>query len=323
MDSLPVRRIEALPGATRQQAYLRIQEICCMRSERTFSESEIAKKAGFHTEEGMYHWLESWGVTGLLPPEKQAESPKPNTIDTMPKQKARSSGQPQELPNASAAAELFNDALDELTETVKMLEHLSLVYQGGRFAGTYTFEGSWLWPLNGSSEERWQELGAQDDEDPDIESVAVRSAMSNHPTEAGPYPPREVVMLIAAYALTGRPIEPLLKVLYPEHSEADIEEINKLRYETKFAGGSQNGLLRTAQQFAAAVYGRKVGRGAPAEQPPEQSAGEHLLACHITERREAGLTDEEIRQEILDSGRELSNEEFARLAKLERRFPTT
>jgi hypothetical protein len=70
-------------------------------------------------------------------------------------------------------------------------------------------------------------------------------------------------------------------VLYPEYSEADIEEINRLLYETKFAGGSQNGLLRTAQQFAAAVYRRKVGSGAP----PPQSAGEHLLASHITERR--------------------------------------
>jgi hypothetical protein len=290
-----------------------------MRSERTFSESEIAEKAGFHTEEGMYHWLESWDFASLLPLENQAESPKPKTIDTKPKQKARSAGQPEEMPNASAAAELFNEALDELTATVRMLEHLSLVYQGGRFAGTYTFEGSWIWPPNRSSEERWQELGAQDDEDTDIESVSVRSAMSNHPTEAGPYPPREVVILIAAYALTGRPIEPLLKVLYPEHSEADIEEINRLLYETKFAGRSQNGLLCTAQQFAAAVYGRKVGRGAP----PPQSAGEDLLACYITERREAGLTDLEIRQEILDSGRELSNESFARLAKLERRFPTT
>jgi hypothetical protein len=34
-----------------------------MRSERTFSESEISEKAGFHTEEGMYHWLEFWGFT--------------------------------------------------------------------------------------------------------------------------------------------------------------------------------------------------------------------------------------------------------------------
>jgi hypothetical protein len=102
-----------------------------MRSERTFSESEIAEKAGFHTEEGMYHWLESWDFASLLPLENQAESPKPKTIDTKPKQKARSAGQPEEMPNASAAAELFNEALDELTATVRMLEHLSLVYQGG------------------------------------------------------------------------------------------------------------------------------------------------------------------------------------------------
>lgn len=69
-----------------------------MRSERTFSESEIAEKAGFHKEEGMYHWLESWGVTGLLPPEKQAESPKPNTIDTMPKQKLAVRASPKNCP---------------------------------------------------------------------------------------------------------------------------------------------------------------------------------------------------------------------------------
>ena len=318
MDSLPVEHINSLPRPKREEAYRRVGMVCAFRS-RGLSESEVAKRAGFRSVGNMYIRLERWGLSGLMPPEKQAESPRPKTIDTKPKQKARSSGQPEELPNASAAAELFNDALDELTATVRMLEHLSLVYQGGRFAGTYTFEGSWIWPPNRSSEERWQELGAQDDEDPDIESVPLRSAMSNHPTEAGPYPPREVVVLIAAYALTGRPIEPLLKVLSPEHSEADIEEINKLLYETKFAGRSQNGLLRTAQRFAAAVYGRKVGKGPP----PPQSAGEHLLACYITERREAGLTDEEIRQEILDSGRELSNEDFARLAKLERRFPTT
>jgi hypothetical protein len=187
----------------------------------------------------------------------------------------------------------------------------------------YTFEGDWTFPRSSYSVQRWQELCRQHGQDPDVESFSISGVTSNHPTEAGPYPPRELVMLIAAYALMGRPIEPLLKVLYPEHSEADIEEINKLLYETKFAGRSQNGLLRTAQQFAAAVYGRKVGRGAPPEQPPEQSAGEHLLACYITERREAGLTDVEIHQEILDSGRELSNEDFARLAKLERRFPTT
>jgi hypothetical protein len=213
--------------------------------------------------------------------------------------------------------------LDELRGTVRLVEDLSLGYQGKRFVGMYAFEGDWTFPRSNYSVQRWQELCRQHGQDPDVDSFSISGVTSNHPTEAGPYPPREVVVLIAAYALTGRPIEPLLKVLYPEHAEADIEEINKLLYETKYSGRSQNGLLRTAQRFAAAVYGRKVGRGSPPEQPARESAGEHLLACHITKRREAGLTDEKIRQEILDSGRELSNEEFARLAKLERRFPTT
>jgi len=130
MHSLLDQRIEAIPGATRKEAYDKIKLICVGRANRR-SEHEIAKKARFGSVEAMYHQLKAWGLTGLLPPEKQAESTKPKTIDTKPKQKAHSSGQPEEVPNASAAAELFNDALDELTATVKMLEHLSLIYQGG------------------------------------------------------------------------------------------------------------------------------------------------------------------------------------------------
>jgi hypothetical protein len=284
MDSVPDQRIEALPGAVRKEAYMKIEALCYLRGRsRTYSERQIAEKAGFGSVGAMYHQLKSWGLTGLLPPEKQAESPKPKTIDSKPKQKARSSGQPQELPNASAAAELFDEMLDELRGTVRLVEDLSLGYQGKRFAGMYTFEGGdWTFQRSSYSVQGWLELCRQHGQDPDVESFSISGVTSNHPTEAGPYPPREVVVLIAAYALADRPIEPLLKVLYPEHSEADIEEINKLLHETKFAGGSQNGLRRTAQQFAAAVYGRKVGKGAPPEQPARESAREHLLACHIT-----------------------------------------
>jgi hypothetical protein len=294
MDSLPDQRIEALPGATRQEAYLRIEALCELRKRRAYSEDAIAQKAAFGNAEAMYHQLKTWGLTGLLPPEKQEETPKPKAVEAKPEQKARSSGQPEELPDPSDAADLFNDVLDELRETVKILEHLSLVYQAGRFTGTYTFEDIWV-------------------------SGFSAPGVFRAPTEAGPYPPRQVVILIAAYALAGRPIEPLLEVLYPKHSQADIEEMHNLLYETKFAGGSRDGLLRTAQRFAAAAYGRRVGRGAP----PEQPAGDHGLACYITERREAGVADEEIHQDILNSGRELSKEDFIRLAKLGRRYPTS
>jgi hypothetical protein len=303
MDSLPDQRIEALPGATRQEAYWKIQAVCLLRSRRTLSEDEIAKRAQFGTAEAMHHQLKTWGLTGLLPPEKQDETPKPKAAEVNREQKARNSGPPEELPAAYDAADLLRGALDQLREHVEMLEHLSLVYQGGRFAGTYTFEGSW------ASEE-------QDGDASDVEIVYAPDAF-RAPTEAGPYPPRELVALIAAYALAGRPMEPLLEALYPTYSQTDLEEIHKHLYETK-SPRSRDGLLRTAQQFAAAAYGRRVGRGAA----PEQPAGDHLLACYITLRREAGATDEEIHQEILNTGRELSMEDFARLAKLERRFPS-
>jgi hypothetical protein len=318
MDSLPDQHIDSLPKQKRREAYMQVGMVCAFRSEG-LAEGQVAKRAKFESVEDMYFRLKRWGLTGLLPPERQEELPKPTAFGAEPKQRPRGSGPSEEVPDASGAVDLFDEMLDELRGTVRLVEDLSLGYQGKRFAGMYTFEGDWTFPRSSYSVQRWQELCRQHGQDPDVESFSISGVTSNHPTEAGPYPPRELVMLIAAYALTGRPMEPLLKVLYPEHSEADIEEIKKLLHETKFAGRSQNGLLRTAQQFAAAVYGRKVGRGAP----PPQSAGEHLLACHITKRREAGLTDEEIRQEILDSGRELSNEDFARLAKLERRFPTT
>ncbi len=322
MDSVPEQHIDSLPKHNREDAYWQISTVCYLRGQ-AWEDEDIVNEARFDSVEDMYFRLKRWGLTGLLPPERQEELPKPTAFGAEPKQRPRGSGPSEEVPDASGAVDLFDEMLDGLRGTVRLVEDLSLGYQGKRFAGMYTFEGDWTFPRSSYSVQRWQELCRQHGQNPNVDSFSISGVTSNHPTEAGPYPPHELVMLIAAYALAGQPIPPLLKVLYPEHSEADIEEINKLLYETKFAGGSQNGLLRTAQQFAAAVYGRKVGRGAPSEQPPEQSAGEHLLACHITKRREAGLTDEEIRQEILDSGRELSNEDFARLAKLERRFPTT
>jgi hypothetical protein len=292
MDSLPEQRIEALPGATRQEAYDRIGLICVGRS-KGYKEHEVAEKAGFGGAGAMDHQLKVWGLTGLLPPEKAGEeSPKAKRPKASQEHKARSSGPPEKLPDASAAAGLFREALDQLRGQIELLEHLSLVYQGGYFTGTYTFEDYW----------------------PDFSTEGPLPSL--HPTEASPYPPRELVALIAAYALLGRPIEPLLEVLYPKHSQANIKEIYKLLYQTK-TPKTENGLLRIAQQFAAAVYGHKVERGTRGESP----ANDEVLAWYITQRREAGIIDEEIFQEILSSGRELSKKEFNRLANFRRKLP--
>jgi hypothetical protein len=280
-------------------------------------EEQGAQELGFGSVKAMRLQLGNWGAPDWLTQEEVSETPKVQR-PAPPKRKARGSSQPEEVPDASAAAELLNEVLDELRGAVKLLEDLSLVYQGKSFAGAYEFEGSWILPRRSYTEERWQELCKQHGYDPGVKNIYIDDVSSKHAIEASPYPPRELVVLIAAYALAGRPIEPLLKVLYPKHSQTDIEEVNRLLYETK-PKGSKDGLLRTAQQFAAAVYGRKVGKGTPPESPPD----EEMLAWHIAERREAGIADEKILQDILNSGRELSKQEFTRLASLGRRFPDT
>jgi hypothetical protein len=131
MDSLPDQRIEDLPGATRQEAYWKLAVLSELRRRR-YSEHEIAKRAEFGGVEAMHQQLKTWGLTGLLPSEKAGEEPpKAKRPKARQEHKARSSGPPEEVPDASAAAELFKEALDQLRGQVELLEHLSLVYQGG------------------------------------------------------------------------------------------------------------------------------------------------------------------------------------------------
>jgi hypothetical protein len=112
VDSLPDQRIDALPGATRQEAYWKIEALCELRRRSVYPEREIAQRAGFGSTEAMYHQLKIWGLTGLLPPEKQEETRKPKV--EKPDRKVHISGEPEEMPDASAATELFDEVLDEL-----------------------------------------------------------------------------------------------------------------------------------------------------------------------------------------------------------------
>jgi hypothetical protein len=135
MDSLPDQRIEALPGAFRKEAYWKIEALCLLRKRRTYSEHQIAEKAGFGGVEAMHHQLKTWGPTGLLPLENEGEVSKPKVSGANPERKARGSSPPEEVPDARAAMGLFKEMVDELRGTVELLEHLSLVYQGKSFTG--------------------------------------------------------------------------------------------------------------------------------------------------------------------------------------------
>jgi hypothetical protein len=278
---------------------------------------DYLERLNFNSIEAMQIQLSNWGLPKWLThPDWATEKAKPSKPPPS-EQKGRSSSPPEEVPDASVAAELFNEALGGLARAVEDLDDLSLVYQGKRYAGTYTFESASVFRRSDLSEREWQGICKLYGRDPNVESFYVYS--SKHPVGASPYPPHDLVALIAMYALAGRPIESLLEVLHLKYSRADLEEIDKLFDDTKSQHSRRDGLLRTAQQFAAADCGWKVGKGAP----PPLSHDEHWLACHITERREAGIADEKIHQDILESGRELSNKEFNRLADLGLKFPST
>jgi hypothetical protein len=316
MGSIPEQHMEGLPGATRKNAYEKIQMVSYLRNRTTYSEHEIAEKAGFGGAEAMHQQLRTWGLTGLIPPDKQEGTPKPKAKKPGPS--ARTSSPPEEVVSPNAAADLFNDALEGLSRVVENLEDLNLSYQGKRFVGSYTLPGRWTFLREHESEQGWRELCERYGQDPQIASFSVDGLSGSESLRVSPYPPRDVVALIAAYALSDRPLELLLEALFPGHSQQDLEEVRRLFYQTERQGG-KDGLRRTAEQFAAAVYGRKRGRGIR----PEESPRKHKLACYITAQREVGVPDEQILQHIRDKGYELSQDEFDRLASLELRFANT
>lgn len=310
--------MESLPKAERVRALQTLGVWCQMELTGSAPPQTVLERLNFNSVEAMRIQLANWGAPVWITQDEEATE-KPMVQEPItPKRQARSSGPLQEVPDASAAADLFSEALEGLERVVEDLEHLSLTYQGRRFAGTYEFVGTEVFLRSSFSEQGWKELCEWYGRDPDTESFYIHNQTSKHPLGASPYPPRDVVALIAAYALSDRPVEPLLEVLYPEHSQEDIEEAKALLNRTK-RQGENNGLRRTAEQFAAAVYGHKVGKGAPGPSPSR----DHLLACYITDRREAYIADEKIHQEIRDKGYELSKEDFDRLAKLRLRFPNT
>jgi hypothetical protein len=313
MESIPEQHIDALPGATRREAYEKIGLIWLARSRGITSKDQIAMMAKFGSAEAMQGQLKRWGLTGLLPPEKQEEPPKPKVEKPGPS--GRNSSPPEEVADTSAAADLFNEALDGLARVVEDLDDLDLSYQGKRFAGTYRLRGRFTFLRKSYSEPEWRVKCEEYGQDPDVERFSVDDLPAWDFLGVSPYPPREVVALIAAYALSDRPIEPLMEALFPGYSQEDPEEVRELFYQTKRPDG-KDGLRRTAEQFAAAVYGRKVEKGSPAT----ESRRKHRLACHITAQREAGVPDEKIFQDIRAKGHELPKEEFDRLARLEELF---
>lgn len=113
----------------------------------------------------------------------------------------------------------------------------------------------------------------------------------------------------------------MIQVLHPDPSSAEWAKIRK-RIEDKKTPRTEDGIIALAQQLAKAIRGGELRRG---RDRAELSNHEVNLASRITELREQGWADEDIYQKLRQMphslARELSWDEFRRLAGLEQRFP--
>jgi hypothetical protein len=85
----------------------------------------------------MHQQLRFWGLTGLLPPEREEQARKPKVSEARAERKARrGGGGAEKLPPAADAIDLFQAAIGRPKGDLAYMTHLEKVFQGGRFAQT-------------------------------------------------------------------------------------------------------------------------------------------------------------------------------------------
>jgi hypothetical protein len=278
--------VHNLAGPARKDAYSKVARVLVARMDGSYSEKEIAQKAGFGSVEAMHMQLGNWGLPGLLPKRVEGSS-------QQPKQKRPQAGSQDagtELPRPVAAAALFEEAVDGLRRIIEDLEHYRLVRKNGRFVNTHLYSDPVYFSRSSFPSTQWIELCEAYGQDPNSSGFMDANAETKNPTGGDKYPPRPLVNLIAAYALLDGDMRALLEALHPDPSSVDGTRVSALLYKTKQAHG-RDGLVRTAEQLAELVCGGDGRKGSPAGY---LSAREQNVACSITEYREQGWSNQQI-----------------------------
>jgi hypothetical protein len=309
MNSLPKQHIDSLAKPTREEAYLKVGQLCLMRSKGIYSDDEIAKKVGFHSSETMSLQLETWGLSGLLPPGKEESK---GSVAAAPKQdharKARQGGgEAKELPAAGDAAELFGKVVDTLADGLAQLDERKEFLQDGRFV---VYE-RWHNPNLAVDQREYEELKGSHGAGFYFGPTQRRTRFLG----ADSHPPELLTALIGVYALLDEPLRSLVDALHPDPRKADLGKIEKYAYGI----GLDKGLRLRAEQLATEVRGGNVRQGRPFE---EASAREHIAAFWIEFYYERGFPYAEIRKKLLRYGYDLDEEEIGRIRKLRLELPS-
>ncbi len=319
MDSLPEQHIDSLPKRKRDEAYIQIGMVGYFRSQGC-SENEVAKSAKFDSVEDMYFRLKRWGLPGLVPLKEEPEE----ASKTARERKGRASGPVADLPPAGAATPLFREKLDLLAQANEDLKYRKEKRQAGRFILSRVDTSPHLLRREDWSEEEWEGLANTHNLDASADTLSIENGLTFSIGGATHVPQAPLPVLIVIYVLMEGEIEPLFKLLAGgTPTEAVREKIRSVIEGNRDSGGREDGLKVLVGKLATLMRGGDVksGRNRDPIFPLE-----FQLQCRITERRDAGIPDEKIYEELRhfrlsEDSEGLTRGEFGELARSESRWP--
>lgn len=204
-----------------------------------------------------------------------------------PSRKARrGAGERQDLPSAAEAIPLFSSVVKALDGYVVDLTTLKEVYRDERFEAVDHYEVTAL---------------------VDLENNITNYGQGTLPRGATQNPPHQLIALIAAYVIEGKPLDPLLEKLHPSQIDANQQRDLERKVDN---------LRLAAHHVAKLVRGGTIRTGRHTDEltPREQAAAEY-----ITSKTKAGMSKAEMDQTLLDRG--FSKNEIYRLRRMQIDYP--
>jgi hypothetical protein len=204
------------------------------------------------------------------------------------RQRARSSGDKEELPAAARAKDLLRQPVEGLITALEQLDDRVEHLQAGRFVASYVSE----------TEERTSNPPA----------LTIGPGKRYTLLGARRSPPEPLTTLIATYALLGYPLKPLVAALHPYPASVDLKDLEDR------VNSSDDGLRTVAGIVARQVRGGEVGKQGrgPRDVPPS----DHSLWWWIREWSAEGVPDEIIKKRLERVGIKTSVAEIARVRNL-------
>jgi hypothetical protein len=319
MDRLPEQHLDSLPNWKSREVYLQIARICAFRSQG-LSEDEVAQEARFSSVDDMYFRLKRWGLSGLVPLEKETH------LDSEPQQeavaqdeskapKARTSGKVEDLPSARNAMPLFREVLEGLLRANEELKYRKDTRQGKHYPYRTVSPKT-------PSDEEWDYFADLFGFDPIARNYLYFGGTEIKYGASSRAPLSPLAELIGTYLLAGGDVELLVEALHPSSSEANWSEITRYIEGRKGSSRQQDGIKSMALRLAILICGGTLDRGQP---PPEVPGHDLNLSDRIAAGLKAGVPRERLHQELLAklglSEEEFPWSEFCRLADLGLELP--